>query len=702
MSTQGGAKGQQEQRGDRATECPVCFETYEAPPSQLAPVSLPCGHTFCREHAASDTGQADQVDGGALQICCPTCRQHSPMPEGGAAGLPVNYALVAVVQEQQARGGAAAAAAPAAHTCNWGSGGCDDGSAATHHCAECAEFLCAECHAAHSRSRGMRAHAVRSVIELAAGGGPPPPPAFCGAHPGEPLKLWCETCAKLICRDCIVVEHREHVFDFLPSMLEKHRPGIEAALAEVDARLPPIAAAVTAIAQLEETLTLRRDVLCADVQRRGSAIKAAVDRRVEELVAECCALSDTKEKQLVMQREGLMGSLEGMRAGCDFARRTLERAALEPDQVLLAEAQLTADLRRMRAQPLELGPVETARLEFLDTRPALAADAAAFGGVTGSVTLAANCTAEGDGLSAAMAGAEASFTVRAVDFRGEARTEGGDAVAVSLERAAGGGGGAAAAGADECKDGGGSGGGEDEEEDAVAAVVDVGDGTYRCAYTAGAEGRAALHVRVLGAPIRGSPFAVEVAPAGVVCRFERAEGSAFDTGGVLYHLGTAGGACAYANPHGGAAGVVVSLSSVGGDGSEPKRFVQHDHGGDVYNHTAHTPDSWMAVDLGAAHRLVPDHYALRATLYNDGTHKPRHWVLEGSVDSAAWSVLRAHANDSSCNRKMGVAAWALDGAAVGGRAFRHFRVRQTGKCSSGHDHLMCAGIELYGRLATIE
>jgi hypothetical protein len=44
-------------------------------------------------------------------------------------------------------------------------------------------------------------------------------------------------------------------------------------------------------------------------------------------------------------------------------------------------------------------------------------------------------------------------------------------------------------------------------------VADGGDGTYACAYTAAAEGRAALHVRVLGAPIAGSPFAVEVSPA---------------------------------------------------------------------------------------------------------------------------------------------------------------------------------------------
>jgi hypothetical protein len=65
-------------------------------------------------------------------------------------------------------------------------------------------------------------------------------------------------------------------------------------------------------------------------------------------------------------------------------------------------------------------------------------------------------------------------------------------------------------------------------------------------------------------------------------------------------------------------------------------------------------------------------------------------------------VLRTHAGDSSCDKQMGVAAWALDGAAVGGRAFRHFRVRQTGKNSSSSNQLMCTGIELYGRLATIE
>ena len=106
------------------------------------------------------------------------------------------------------------------------------------------------------------------------------------------------------------------------------------------------------------------------------------------------------------------------------------------------------------------------------------------------------------------------------------------------------------------------------------------------------------------------------------------------------------------------------------------------------------------MDLGASHRLVLDHYALRHS--NTSSYRLRSWTLEGSNDADTWQPLREHKNDASLAGSMAVAAWALDGAAVGGRSFRHFRVRQTGKNAAGNDCLCCAGIELYGRLATSE
>jgi len=106
----------------------------------------------------------------------------------------------------------------------------------------------------------------------------------------------------------------------------------------------------------------------------------------------------------------------------------------------------------------------------------------------------------------------------------------------------------------------------------------------------------------------------------------------------------------------------------------------------------------MAVDL--KRHLAPSHYCLRSGMY-DGIHKLRNWRVEGSKDGASWTCLREHVNDSSlADTPFSVAAWPIDNAAAA--HFRHFRIRQTGLNSSGSHHLMCTGIEVYGRLGAEE
>ena len=174
----------------------------------------------------------------------------------------------------------------------------------------------------------------------------------------------------------------------------------------------------------------------------------------------------------------------------------------------------------------------------------------------------------------------------------------------------------------------------------------------------------------------------------------------FDTNGVLHHIGTAGGTKAYQNPHT-VGTVVASMSSV--QSGDPSHFVQHTHavglhGPLAYNLTSDAANSWMAVDLKTS-RLVPDHYALRHGYGTSGSNVLRNWELQASNDNQTWTTLRRHTDDTSlAEQSMSVAAWPLDAGPVGGRSFRHFRILQTGKNSNGGDHLMCAGIELYGLL----
>ena len=219
----------------------------------------------------------------------------------------------------------------------------------------------------------------------------------------------------------------------------------------------------------------------------------------------------------------------------------------------------------------------------------------------------------------------------------------------------------------------------------------------------------------------------------------------FGTTGVLHAIGTKGGTQPWANPctdpdlpHAkprpktqadasamtlwsgdlrrsepfGEGGVTVRWSSRGRAPVQPAG-LDHELGAHEAGFVSRPPEepgecatenkegSWMAVDLGAGRRLAIEHYALR----NDGSgiHALRTWELEGadSLDASEWTTLRAHMfgwGDDTLQHRTAYAegAWPVQG---GGRAFRCFRVRQTGPNASGYDHtLSCGGIELYGTL----
>ena len=170
-------------------------------------------------------------------------------------------------------------------------------------------------------------------------------------------------------------------------------------------------------------------------------------------------------------------------------------------------------------------------------------------------------------------------------------------------------------------------------------------------------------------------------------RFE----SAFDTNGVLHHIGTRGGTAEYRNPH--ALGEVVASSSALASGETLEHFVQHVHATPRSCFTSNAVGGYLGVDLGESRSLVVDHYCLRSDAHNG--NKLRNWSLQGSLDGQTWHTLSVHRGDASLSSQpMSTAAWPVGRCT---QAFRHFRIQQEGSDSSGGHYLMCTGIELYGR-----
>ena len=76
-------------------------------------------------------------------------------------------------------------------------------------CVTCEKFLCRECLTGHNSYRGHNGHSVLTMEELSKPENRKKikDKMHCNEHPGKKLKVYCETCDRLICKDCMDFKH---------------------------------------------------------------------------------------------------------------------------------------------------------------------------------------------------------------------------------------------------------------------------------------------------------------------------------------------------------------------------------------------------------------------------------------------------------------------------------------------------------------
>ena len=179
---------------------------------------------------------------GRRVVLCPTCLKETRVSQT-LHELPRNFvAERRVAQQVFAKGGVMRLE-------------CD--SCAEHHetsfvtvrCMDCAENLCSLCELSHRRQKKTKRHQLIDVMPTpvraeklliqprssSTNGNaspnvsanrkrgqnhvtskvPPPRQISCNSHPEEELKLFCMSCDVPVCRDCVVLDHRDHDCQFL-------------------------------------------------------------------------------------------------------------------------------------------------------------------------------------------------------------------------------------------------------------------------------------------------------------------------------------------------------------------------------------------------------------------------------------------------------------------------------------------------------
>ncbi|KAM8973919.1 transcription intermediary factor 1-alpha isoform 2-T2 [Pelodytes ibericus] len=225
-------QGPEERSGDRAAmnlleTCGACRQNIQSRNPRL----LPCLHSLCLRclppperylnmppAAGGAAPHHGTVQVGVLR--CPICNQ-----ECAEKDIIDNYFVRDTTEVPSST-----VEKPSQQVCT----SCEDNAEARGFCVECVEWLCKNCVQAHQRVKFTKDHTVRQKEEVPpAAGMNSQRPVFCPFHKKEQLKLYCETCDKLTCRDCQLQEHKEHRYQFIEEAFQSQKVIIDTLTAKL-------------------------------------------------------------------------------------------------------------------------------------------------------------------------------------------------------------------------------------------------------------------------------------------------------------------------------------------------------------------------------------------------------------------------------------------------------------------------------------
>ena len=426
-------------------------------------------------------------DAANLTATCPNCRRETQLPQGGVAVLPAAFYINHLFE---VRDTLEKVKDPNKTQCEK----CKEGDAMGY-CRDCGKFVCEACITVHKKWEEFAEHEVVTLGQVEADVAQLVPPKKvdmkCSKHPSEELKIYCETCDELICRDCTIKTHRDHQFDLVGDCFTKHRDSIVASLQPVKQQLDTVNQAVAEVDGRSTRIAENGATIKFDIQTAIDQLHEALEDRKQQLVAQVDQMVGQTSKTLAAQRDHYQLTQTQLTSCLEFVEESLRTGS--PQEVLSMKKPVVERVQQMAKefQPnyFQPGPEETIYFYHKQLTDACKK----FGEAVILPMCPEKCFLTGDGSEEAKTREETGFTLHTVDKDGK-----------------------------ECAD---------PNAPITAELVSHGDGaavkcqvarkeanTYELKYQPQSHGQHDLHVKVYGRPIKNSPFTVAVRKATPDCQ----------------------------------------------------------------------------------------------------------------------------------------------------------------------------------------
>ena len=167
--------------------------------------------------------------------------------------------------------------------------------------------MCDECQSAHKKMKYLQSHKLVSLDELRAQVTSLVPlkkaVPHCPKHSENALKIYCDTCSTLICRDCTIRLHKDHNYDLVADVLTKHKEELVSSLKPVKEKLDSVQRALKDFDTRAKAIHDQKATIEANIHKEIDAQHRLLDQRRAELVGELEILTQQKLKDLAAQRD---------------------------------------------------------------------------------------------------------------------------------------------------------------------------------------------------------------------------------------------------------------------------------------------------------------------------------------------------------------------------------------------------------------
>ncbi|KAM9376035.1 transcription intermediary factor 1-alpha-like [Pholidichthys leucotaenia] len=277
---------------DYLDTCPLCLRKLHSREPKL----LPCLHSFCKRCFPSPSrnlATTEQRSAKPLNVIrCPVCRQEC-MEVDVMDNVFVKDSLEAPSSTVE----------KPVQLCMT----CSDNMEAAGFCVDCVEYLCRTCVDAHQRVKFTKDHTIRQKADISQDihSVSAQRPMFCNVHKQEPLKLFCETCDLLTCRDCQLVKHKDHTYQFLEDAYENHKQQMDSMSDKLQEKKKLIEEVSNSINNGLAVVEQNRASIQTEIKKSICSLIVEINKKGEMLINQLQAVTKDHESVLRKQQEDI-------------------------------------------------------------------------------------------------------------------------------------------------------------------------------------------------------------------------------------------------------------------------------------------------------------------------------------------------------------------------------------------------------------